>query len=538
MDLKARIEKHLNDYMALRTPTNTPLENKAQDYFVDWFSSMEYFSKRPSNYGLYDIEGDKLERKVPWALIKGRGPKTLVLIHHSDMLDLEELSDKAWDSNKMEELLRARISSLSDEAREDLESGDWLFGRALADMRAGAAIQMALFEDYSREELEGNILFLALPDEANLSAGMGAALLLMEELAQREDLDYFLMLNSQPHERKHEYRPLIHDGSVGKIMPLIYVKGSLSHASEVFTGFNPLVLLSEIVRRTQGEEYFMERVGKTTTPPASWLYLRDRKTSYDVSLAPAGVGYMNILTLNRTPSQVFKVLERIIGEAIKSVEEDIEASLKKYEEISGEKLTHLAWQVKQLTYGELYSQALRDSGESFLLAYRQLLDELGADISRPESATKVVEKTLAYVNEEGPIVVLGLAPPYYPNVNNRFLGDFAAEVDELVYELQVYSRRELKQKLDLENYYMGISDLSYALFLEDSENIRFMDYNMLLWRDGYYMPLDKSKKLSMAVLNLGPWGKDVYKRTERVYKKDLYETTPALMDWLIRKVVG
>ena len=31
----------------------------------------------------------------------------------------------------------------------------------------------------------------------------------------------------------------------------------------------------------------------------------------------------------------------------------------------------------------------------------------------------------------------------------------------------------------------------------------------------------------MAGINIGPWGKDFHKLTERVYKEDLYERTPA-----------
>ena len=44
--------------------------------------------------------------------------------------------------------------------------------------------------------------------------------------------------------------------------------------------------------------------------------------------------------------------------------------------------------------------------------------------------------------------------------------------------------------------------------------------------------------LGMPVLNLGPWGKDFHKYTERVYLEDLFERTPTLVDQVIAKVLG
>lgn len=44
---------------------------------------------------------------------------------------------------------------------------------------------------------------------------------------------------------------------------------------------------------------------------------------------------------------------------------------------------------------------------------------------------------------------------------------------------------------------------------------------MLIWRDIYYIPLE-IKEISMPVLNVGPWGKDLHKYTERVNKDDLF----------------
>ena len=41
----------------------------------------------------------------------------------------------------------------------------------------------------------------------------------------------------------------------------------------------------------------------------------------------------------------------------------------------------------------------------------------------------------------------------------------------------------------------------------------------------------------MACVNIGPWGKDFHKLTERVYKEDLYERTPEILDFAVRETL-
>lgn len=43
-------------------------------------------------------------------------------------------------------------------------------------------------------------------------------------------------------------------------------------------------------------------------------------------------------------------------------------------------------------------------------------------------------------------------------------------------------------------------------------------------------------QLSMPVLNLGPWGKDLHKTTERVYGPDVFYRIPKIMIELIEQI--
>ena len=39
-------------------------------------------------------------------------------------------------------------------------------------------------------------------------------------------------------------------------------------------------------------------------------------------------------------------------------------------------------------------------------------------------------------------------------------------------------------------------------------------------------------------MNIGPWGKDFHKMTERVYKEDLYERTPMLLNRAVELILN
>jgi len=547
MDLKQAIEENLLDYIGTKTHTGTFLENNNVEFFKKWFEKVDYFKRHPQNHGFYEIKRDHLDRKVPWALFKGQGEDTIILIHHTDTVDTDdygsnqELAYKPYDITKKYE---AGNIDLDEHVKRDLDSGKWLFGRGVADMKGGACIHLSLLEEYTKDkDFKGNLLLLGLPDEENLSAGMRGAVSLLDELKAKFNLNYILMLNVEPHERDTQEVATIYDGSVGKIMPVVYVRGKLAHVGQVFRGFNPINLLSEIVRKTELNPDFIETVGNTTTPPPTWLYMKDRKEVYDVSLPIAAAGYMSILTLDKPPKEIFDKLYDISNQAFEEVIKDMKNSYKKYQEMSGKKLEDLTWEPNVKLYGDLYKEALIDSGKDFTLAIDKLMEQVKNSFNKNElsiidGAYMIIEKTLEFVNDLSPAVIIALAPPYYPNTNNNMVAEKCTQINKSVESLVKFAKEEWNQDYFVQNYFTGISDLSYAMFEADSENIAYIEENMLMWEDIYYIPLDTIKKLSIPVLNIGPWGKDFHKYTERVYMEDLFHRTPVLIDRVIKELLG
>lgn len=546
MKLSERIEKNLLNYLKSRTHTGTELERNNEVFFENWIQSVPYFKEHPEYYGLHEIENDHLKRKSTWALLKGKGSKTIVMIHHTDTVDVDDYGiykEYAYDPYELEKLFKQDNVEMDEVSRKDLHSDKWLFGRGVSDMKGGGAITYSLLEEYAEdEEFNGNILILGVPDEENLSAGMRSAIYLLKELKEKHNLEYVLMLNVEPHEKVKEQNITIYDGSVGKIMPIFMVRGKLAHVGQIYRGFNPINLLSEIIRKTELNPDFIEKAGNTVTPAPAWLYFKDRKDVYDVSLPITAGGYMSILTLTKSPKDILEQLKHISEEAFKQVIEDMEVSYNKYKSLSNMDYGVFDWKVNVKYYGEIYNEILAEKGEKFrteISQYQKDIEEQikNNEISRVEGAYELIEKTLEYYSDLSPLVVIALAPPYYPSTNNSMLKN-AEQINELIANIDKFANDELDLRVYTQNYYTGISDLSYGLFTEDNENIDYISENTIFWGDMYYIPLDIIREISMPVLNVGPWGRDLHKYTERVYKKDLFNSIPKLIDYIVKSILS
>lgn len=540
------IRETLMEFVGVRSNTNSPMERGVEEFFKGWFEKVPYLKEHPEYCGFFPIPGDYLDRHVSWCMLKGQGNDTIVMVHHNDCVETVEFGNLEGISLKPVELMEAYKKGLMDlpqDAVKDLNSGEWLFGRGVSDMKGGGSIQLSLFAQYSKDaDFKGNIVIISVPDEENLSAGMRGAALLLKQLQKKYSLEYKLMLNCEPHEREDANTPTLYDGSVGKILPIVYVRGKLAHVGQVFKGLNPSNLLSEIVRRSELNTFFMDKGGNTVSPPATWLYVKDRKMIYDVSLPIGASGCLSVLPLIKTPKEIMDKLQEICIDSFDAVIADMNKSYRMFAEASGLGEATLPWKTRVLTYGELFKEALRDSGDAFKMAYGEHMASIkkrfnAAEISVIESCNILIERTLDFVKDTSPVVVIGLVPPYYPSVCNDMLsGEIAESARALTSSVVAYGKELTGMDFCVQNYFTGISDLSYAMFEADDVNISYIENNMIMWGDIYDIPLSIIRELSMPVMNIGPWGKDLHKISERVYTPDLYEITPQMVDFAVRTV--
>ncbi len=534
-----KIEHILLNYIEAQSFTFTEGEKDAERYLMKFFSNIKYFKDYPQYYGTYKIEGDPFNRAVSYAMVKGEGNDAVVLVHHNDVVEVEDyklLESFAFSPKPLEEELMKIKDSLQDEAQIDLMEGSYLFGRGTCDMKGGGAIQLALLERYSEiKGFRGNVIVIAVPDEENLSAGMRSAVSLLKVLKNKYNLNYKLMINSEPHQRKDKEKGVFSQGSVGKIMPFVYVRGYLSHIGKVFEGFNPLNLMSEIVRNTELNIDFSDIVGSEMAPPPTWLYLKDNKKQYDVSMPLSVSGCFSILTLNRTPQEIMEKVKDICFKSFEDILEQMGQSYKAFAKAKKLPSGTLPWKVNVVAFAELYEEACKNYGEKFIESYKAIAKSIEMKFNRGQCTIiecnfELVEFVYQYINDISPRVVYGLVPPYYPNVSNVYYKGLSKEISNLSEQLCNYTKTEFEQIYETEEFYTGISDLSYTSIRDGEETVKTLETYMPLFGEFYSIPVSDIEEISMPCINIGPWGKDFHKLTERVYKEDLYNRTPRIIN--------
>lgn len=548
LTLKDQIKEILYGYVACRSVTETAGEKSAEKYFLDYFGKQEYFRKHPELYGAYPIEGDRLNRAAVFAMVKGAGKDTIVMIHHNDVVGVEDfklLGDLAFTPDELYEALEDIKDSFAEEARADYESGRYLFGRGTCDMKGGGSIEMALLSHYAKDDsFKGNVIVLGVPDEENLSAGMRAGVKLLSELKDKYDLNYRLMINTEPHQRKDPDKGVFSFGSIGKLMPFVYIRGSLAHAGKVFEGLNPTNILAEIVRRTESNTDLSDVVGYEAAPPPTWLYLRENKEAYDVSMPLTIRGCLSVLTLSSNPGDFMDRFRQLCQDSFQTVVDDLNANYAKFRKACNKEVTALPWKANVVDFGQLYEEAKAGYGSTFTDKFEEKLKEIKDNIDSGDESLimanfDLVDWVYNYIDDLSPRIVIGLMPPYYPHVANClwFEGE-RPEIEILYDKLNGFTEKSYGQTYVKEYYYTGISDLSYSGIREIDRLEKDLRKNMPFFGNIYDLPLSDIEKISMPCVNIGPWGKDFHKLTERVLKEDLYERTPEILNFAVKEILG
>lgn len=552
-NIGGEIKRILYGYIKAESFTHSEKEKEAEAFFLSHFAEQNYWRENPEHFGAYPIADDPFQRAASFAMVKGNGADTVVFVHHNDVVTVEDfklLKPLAFSPEELERELHGLRESFSEEARADLDTGEWLYGRGVCDMKGGGAIQMAILSRYAElvrmegpEVLNGNLIVLAVPDEENLSAGMRAAVLLLAELKEKYGLHYKMMVNSEPHQRKDPEKGVFSLGSVGKLMPFIYVRGSLAHVGKVFEGFNPLNLMGGIVRKTELNMELSDVVGQEAAPPPTWLFCRDRKIKYDVSMPLSVTGCFSILTLNQTPVSILKKVRAICEETFNEIVEEMNVNYSRFLKATGQPEKRLPWTTKVVDFAELYNEAYEAHGEEFKRGYEQEMQLLDEKLQKDEMSLlacnfALVDYVYNYVDDLSPRVVFGLIPPYYPNVSNQFLSGLSDTIVHIGDILNDFTKEQFGQEYVSEYFYTGISDLSYTSISESEEITKALSDSMPFFGKLYDIPISTIEKISMPCINLGPWGKDFHKLTERVLKEDLYKRTPRIIQYAIETILS
>ncbi|MBU0935643.1 MAG: M20/M25/M40 family metallo-hydrolase [Spirochaetes bacterium] len=542
-DRKDRIMSMLLRLVATRSDTNSVYERVIEELLLSWLRASPYFQEHPDLMGASLLPDDQHERAVVWALCKGKGPRTIVLLHHHDAVGIDDYGNYKEFALRPDELKeRLKEQKFSKGIQADLNSEHWLFGRGTGDMKAGAAIQLALLEDFcEQDEPVGNLLLVSVPDEEALSRGMLAATRLLNDLQQSHNLSYVLTINSEPYFNQIKEKAIMYEGSVGKIMPVVYVKGVRSHISDPYNGINPSLILAYIQQLTELNVELCDHIGDNATPPPVWVNQKDRKRAYDASIPDAASGYFNWLTFTKPPAHIMKSLKVICRKALNNVLVQLQNSWQDFCLLTDDTPEPLDIEGRVIDYRTLYEMAEQKGGERFkeLFAEQEELIKIQLNKNKlvlPEATLSLIEFIADYIDLAGPTIILGLSGPYYPHVTNVLIPD--GQRYDLAERVNRIASENFGVTYESQAYFMGISDLSYASWVGNDQDISIIKENSPGWDTLYKIPFSALKNLQMPVVNIGPWAKDLHKVSERVYLPDVVEQIPFIISTIIQDILA
>lgn len=539
--MRQKILEHLEKLMAMKSLSYSAGENEPAEYFKNFFENLQYFKKHPELCGLYEIPGDPFCRKIPYGLLLGNSRETVLLSGHFDVVSTEEYGiAEEYAYGFGEELIeRLKLMHLDDRAKADLESEEWLFGRGTCDMKGGLAIHAALFEKYAEEALEGklqgSIVFMLVPDEESYSAGMRQGAKLLSELKSKYGLNYKLMIDPEP-TALEDGKQTMSIGSVGKCMPAVIVQGKKGHSGHFFEGFSALSVISSIYADINGSLDFCEVYENEMTMPPTWFNMRDMKRVYDVSIPHRAYGFFTVFSLKNTPEDIADKVKNIAKKAFDSEIEKLHRTYERFKNVgavTGKDL--IGYEPLVLTFGELTDKAKEMDGfEEF---YEALYEETLIDIDMgklnyPDATIRMMEEVLDFSNLKTPLVVIGFAPPFYLPVHSDKISGKEGYGSAAFDFVNRISTEEFDQPMVKENYFMGISDLSYSAVTSPFDYVAY-GKNTPLWGKGYSIDFESIEDIGIPSVIYGPIGREYHQYTERVNKKSLLEVVPKVTQELI-----
>ena len=257
----------------------------------------------------------------------------------------------------------------------------------------------------------------------------------------------------------------------------------------------------------------------------------------------SAAGCLSVLTLNQTPVTLMEKVKGICEEAFDEVLDKMNRNYARFLEATHQPVHKLPWSRKVVDFMTLYEEAKAAGGEAFEREYRSELKTLQQKLENNEMTLldcnfALLDFVYGYITDLSPRVVYGLIPPYYPNVSNRFITGLAPQIRSLDVDLDRFTRERFGQHYVSEEFYTGISDLSYTSISNSEEISAALSKSMPFYGTLYDIAISDIETISMPCINIGRWGKDFHKLTERVLKRDLCERTPAIIQHAIGLVLA
>lgn len=534
---KKRMLEHLLALCAVPSISASDGEREMPDTISGLLMAHPYFQKHPDFINVYTIPNDEKKGRYLFARYEceQKTQKTILLLSHFDVVAIDEYGagkPYAFDPIAYGEFLKKGEVHLDAESKEDLDSGHYLFGRGVCDMKWGLAADMEILYHFAEhpDEAKANVLLVSVPDEERNSMGMLAAVsqLLAYRQAHHLKIEHCVVSEPDISPDKCMDGKRMFIGAAGKIMPLFYCVGKETHVGDPYFGLNPNSLCSAIVERMELNSCFIDTANGYETPAPTCLKQSDCKEAYSVQTPYDAYCYFNLMTLSKTPDVIMQELVDLAQDAFAAVLEKRSKAHQAALDKIGKHIPISDFSVKVMTYQELYQRCEQLHGESFVAHMQNFMKHLKKADLRAMSLA-VVQEAYTFLDDRDPKIILAFTPPYYPH--SGFLGDDAKL--RKASERMIAEGAKVQETYHIHDCFNGLTDMSY-LSLREPVDIDSLAKNFPLWGSHYEVPLQDIRDLDIDFVNFGPLGKDPHKYTERIDLHYSMDKAPGLLLKLVQ----
>ena len=513
-------------------------ETAVAQYIYDYYMGLDYFKGHPERVKMFQTKNDFVERHSTYAYVKGTkgdSGRTVILIGHLDTVGVDDfgtIREYAFKCEELPEKLKETFK-LSDEVLEDIESGEYMFGRGALDMKSGVAGHMYLIKYFSEhpEELDGNIIAIAECDEEDNSKGIITALDELVELKKKEGFKYIACINA---DYSTNYSPgdenrYISYGSIGKLLPCFVAFGKEAHVGQAFSALDPNLLIAEITKKMSLNTDLCDIAqGEVAIPPVS-LKQMDTKGPYTVQTALTAFSYYNFFTHGWDPAQVLAKSREVAVEAFDEVVDYLQGQYEKFCRLSNVPYVPLPWKTRVYTWKEFYDYLAGIHGQQFEKAIKEFTEKLHQDDPELDLrlfGLRVAEEAWKWCEDKSPAVILFFGSVFSARIEMTGKTDKEAAllncVEAAVDKIRPEAQRQIKTRM----FYPYISDSSFMAVCDDTLAVQALKDNMPQYGVKYTHDIDKIMEINVPVVNIGTFGRDGHMLTERVDMRQTFQNVP------------
>lgn len=548
LDCRDEVLFYTKQLVNIGSIVNTNGEKEIAQALYTMISSFPYFIENPAYVIKPQTQNDVLERYNVLAFVKGtkrKSNKTIILMGHMDTVgidDFTQLADKAFNPDELlEELKKENLPAL---VKEHVDSGEWMFGRGVLDMKSGVASHLYLLKYYSEhpEELEGNLVFLSECDEEDSSNGVLSAVKTLNAWKEEHGFEYVGAINSDFVAPRYEgdKNRYIYKGTVGKLLPSFFIAGAETHVGSAFEGLDPNLIAAELTRQIDyNPDLCNEAFGEITMPPVS-LKQMDLKPNYTVQTALAAYVYYNFFIHSWTPKDV---LEKLTEQAQIAFDKALKLYYERYErfcKISGEPCKELSWKPRVMTYEEMKSELIKVHGSDYTAHMVDFQENLLLDSSLDLRmyAARVVEEAWKWMPDQSPAIILFYSSLYSPRIEVTGETEDERILIEALEQAVESVQPEYEEPIVIRSFFPYISDMSFVALSDDDEALDAASRNNPSWGRKFHVEYQDIRELNVPVINIGPYGLDAHKRYERMEMDYSLEIVPNLTNEVIKNALA